>query len=170
APAAPAAPSASVAAESSAAPAGAVSPAAPALAVEASGAGCPAPPLPAIGELERAAALPDPFSSASGQRITTRAEWRCRRAEIAAQVQEYQHGPKPPKPSLVSGALDGTALRITAGEPGRSVSFSVDVARPPGAPPEPAVPVLTVTRRSALAPLVQQYTPANPNVEPDTNG
>jgi hypothetical protein len=96
--------------------------------------------------------LPDPFLSSNGQHITTKADWTCRRAEIAAQVQEYELGPKPPKPSVVTGAFADGQLNITAGEPGRTVSFSVGVARPPNAPAGP-VPALIVIGRSALSPV-----------------
>ncbi|MEO8182674.1 MAG: hypothetical protein ABI895_27895 [Deltaproteobacteria bacterium] len=68
-----------------------VSPTEPAPAVlrafaENGGAGCPAPALPPLEQLEPNASLPDPFLSSKGRRITTQAEWTCRRAEIAAQV------------------------------------------------------------------------------------
>jgi hypothetical protein len=124
--------------------------------VENTGASCPPPPLPPIAGLQPIPSLPDPFLGTNGQRITTRAEWACRRAEIAAQVQEYELGPKPPKPSIVTGALDGSQLRITAGEPARTVSFSVEIARPPSAPAGRAIPALIVVGRSALAPVFSE--------------
>lgn len=123
--------------------------------VENTGAACPPPPLPPLTALQPVPTLPDPFLGSSGQRITTRAEWACRRAEIAAQVQEYELGPKPPKPSIVKGELDGSQLRITAGEPARTVNFSVDIARPPGAAGR-AIPALIVVGRSALAPVFSE--------------
>lgn len=149
APTAPAAatPAAAPAVEAASAPAGRV---------ENSGASCPPPALPPIADLQPIPGLPDPFLGTNGQRITTRAEWACRRAEIAAQVQEYELGPKPPKPSIVTGALDGSQLRITAGEPARTVSFSVEIARPPSAPAGRAIPALIVVGRSALAPVFSE--------------
>ena len=120
--------------------------------VENGGAGCPPPPLPPLEALTPVASLPDPFASPTGQRITQRAEWTCRRAEIAAQVQEYELGPKPPRPSLVSGAFAGGRLSVTAGEPGRAVTFSVGVERPASAAAG-AVPALIVIGRSALSPV-----------------
>jgi hypothetical protein len=113
---------------------------------------CPAPPLPALEQLEPNEALPDPFLSSQGRRITTKAEWTCRRAEIAAQVQEYEFGPKPSKPSIVAGEFAGDRLTITAGEPGKTVSFSVGVTRPVNAEARP-IPALIVIGRSGLAPL-----------------
>jgi hypothetical protein len=124
--------------------------------VENSGAPCPAPALPPIASLRPIAGLPDPFLGSNGERITTRAQWACRRAEIAAQVQEYELGPKPPRPSIVTAALDGGQLRITTGEPSHTVQFSVDIARPPSAPAGRAVPALIVIGRSALAPVFSE--------------
>jgi hypothetical protein len=115
------------------------------------GTGCAAPALPQLAGLSANPALPDPFLSSNGHRITTRAEWTCRRAEIAAQVQEYELGPKPPKPSIVTGALEKDTLTVTAGEPGRTVSFSVDITRPSNA--TGPVPALIVIGRSALGPV-----------------
>jgi hypothetical protein len=127
-------------------------PVAPLASVENGGASCPAPALPPLAELKPNASLPDPFLASDGQRITAKADWTCRRAEIAAQVQEYELGPKPPKPSIVSGAFAGDQLTVTAGEPGKTVSFSVGVSRPAGAAAGP-LPGLIVIGRSALAPF-----------------
>jgi hypothetical protein len=133
-------------------------PAGPRAFEENGGAGCAAPALPPLEQLPAQPSLPDPFLSANGQRITTRGEWACRRAEIAAQVQEYELGPKPPKPSVVTGALAGDQLTITAGEPGHTVSFSVGIARPTAAHATPTaanapVPALIVIGRSSLGPV-----------------
>jgi hypothetical protein len=122
------------------------------LRVENGGSSCAVPPLPGFDRLEPSAGLPDPFLSSSGQRITTRAQWTCRRAEIAAQVQEYELGPKPPKPSIVKGTFADGQLTIVAGEPGRTVSFSVAIARSASVAADP-VPALIVIGRSALSPV-----------------
>jgi hypothetical protein len=124
----------------------------PASFVENSGTACPAPALPPFDQLKPIASLPDPFLSTKGQRISSKAEWTCRRAEIAAQVQEYELGPKPPKPSIVTGTFDNGRLNISAGEPGKTVSFSVGITRPEGAPAKP-IPALIVIGRSSLSPF-----------------
>jgi (4-O-methyl)-D-glucuronate---lignin esterase len=111
----------------------------PALAVENSGLGCSVPQLPGFAQLPVVNALPDPFVSLNGTRITTRAEWTCRRAEISAQVQQYELGPKPARPSVVTGQLQDTRFDITVGEPGNTVAFSVNITRPEGAGPFPAM-------------------------------
>jgi hypothetical protein len=120
--------------------------------VENSAAACPSRALPALDQLQPIPALPDPFLSASGQRIASKAEWVCRRAEIAAQVQEYELGPKPPKPSTVSGSFEGGRLGVTASEGGKTVSFSVGITRPENAPAAP-IPALIVIGRSSLSPF-----------------
>ena len=66
-------------------------------------------------------------------------------------MEQYELGPKPPKPSIVKGELSGDQLTITAGEPERTVSFSVGITRPATA--EGRVPALIVVGRSALAPV-----------------
>ena len=137
------------------APATAAAPAPPAF-VENGGTSCAAPPLPPLEQLPTIVTLPDPFLSASGQRIESKSDWTCRRAEIAAQVEQYELGPKPPRPSVVTGALAGDQLTITTGEPERTVSFSVGIARPPNAGAGP-VPGLIVIGRSGLAPVFSSH-------------
>jgi hypothetical protein len=124
---------------------------APAARVENGGSGCTPPALPPLEQLPAIESLPDPFLSASGQRITSRAQWTCRRAEISAQVQEYELGPKPPRPSIVTGTVANGELTVTAGEPQRTVSFSVGITRPESA--SGPVPGLIVIGRSALSPV-----------------
>jgi hypothetical protein len=151
---APAAPSSAPSAQEGSAstgPVGATSADRPVL-VENGGANCTPPALPPLERLEPIETLPDPFLSSHGERITTKAQWPCRRAEIAAQVQEYELGPKPPKPSIVTGAFADGQLTITTGEPGRTVSFSVGVERPANGAQGP-VPALIVIGRSALSPV-----------------
>jgi (4-O-methyl)-D-glucuronate---lignin esterase len=138
-----------------AAPAPAEAPsAAPPGFVENGGQGCPAPALPPFEQLPIIVSLPDPFLASNGQRITSKTDWACRRAEIAAQVQEYELGPKPPKPSIVTGVFEKDTLAITAGEPGRTVNFSVGITRPANA--AGPVPALIVIGRSALGPVFSE--------------
>jgi hypothetical protein len=64
------------------------------------GADCAKLALPAISGLATTvAALPDPFKLFSGSSMASRADWRCRRAEISAMLQEYELGEKPAPPS-----------------------------------------------------------------------
>jgi hypothetical protein len=84
--------------------------------------------------------LPDPFLSMDGTRISTLAQWPCRRAEISAQAQQYELGPKPPKPAMVTGAMSGGNLTVTASDGMKSVSFTATITLPTtGTPPYPAM-------------------------------
>jgi hypothetical protein len=105
----------------------------PTIAVENTGAACTIPALPGFNQLPAIASLPDPFQSLAGQRITTKEQWTCRRAEIAAEVQQFELGPKPPKPSIVTGSFANNTLTVTAGEPGRMINFNLPINRPANA-------------------------------------
>jgi hypothetical protein len=120
--------------------------------VENTGADCPAPPLPPLDQLPAIAALPDPFLSANGSRVTTREDWRCRRREVAAQIQNYEMGERPGRPSISSASLQGNVLTVTAGEPSGSVTLSVTINRPNGAPQGPTPAVIGVAGRTGSLP------------------
>jgi hypothetical protein len=97
--------------------------------VENSGAGCSVPDLPAYASLTTTAALPDPFRSLDGSRITSRYDWACRRAEVSKQAQFYELGEKP----------DSSAANVTASASGSS-SFNASIQLPTtGSAPYPAV-------------------------------
>ena len=98
----------------------------------------PALPEPAV--LIANPLLPDPFQLLSGSRITTKAEWACRRAELKALAEKYVYGVKPPKPSSVTATANGNKLAITCTDGGKSISFTVTVNRPSSATgPAPAI-------------------------------
>jgi hypothetical protein len=111
-------------------------------AVEDEGTDCVVPALPAAGSLPTVARLPDPFTKVAGGRIATKAEWRCRRAEIKKQAETYAYGTKPPKPQMVMGTVSNTNITVTVGDMGRTANFSASVTLPSGTGPFPAVVVL----------------------------
>jgi hypothetical protein len=107
------------------------------------GADCQVPALPEAGALPTVTRLPDPFTKLDGMRMTTRAEWRCRRQEIKKQAEKYAYGTKPPKPATVSGTVSNTSISVMISESGKSASFSASVSLPSGgSAPYPAVVVL----------------------------
>jgi hypothetical protein len=117
--------------------------------IEDSGAACPRPPLPAPNTLPNIAAHPDPFLMTNGTRITTKAEWTCRRAEIKAQVEEYESGPKPVVDAAnVTGSFAGNQLTVGVSDQGRNVSFSIQINRPNGA--QGTIPLLIGVGGSSL--------------------
>ncbi|WP_437893412.1 glucuronyl esterase domain-containing protein [Sorangium sp. So ce124] len=110
--------------------------------VEDSGASCPEPTLPAAASLPVYETHHDPFTMLDGSRITKKSEWACRRAEIKAQVEEYESGPKPAvSKDDVTGEFSGNKLTVGVNEGSKSVSFSIDINRPAAAPSAP-IPLL----------------------------
>ena len=84
--------------------------------------------------------LPDPFLSMSGSRITTKDQWTCRRAEIKAQLENWELGAKPAKPAMVSGTVSNTSITVNAGNGTTSISFNASVSLPStGKAPYPAI-------------------------------
>jgi hypothetical protein len=120
---------------------------------ENTGLDCLEPALPPVEQLPDISELPDPFiSSADGTRLTTADGWRCRRREVAAQVQHYEMGDKPGRPSILDASLQGNVLSVTAGEAGGTVTLSVTINRPPGAASGPIPAVIGVVGRTGSLP------------------
>src|SRR5215510_5109808 len=105
------------------------------------GGGCATPPIPSFASLPTNSFLPDPFTFMNGARVTTRAEWACRRAEIATLAQEFEYGYKPNTPySATTGALSGNTLTVTVTDNGRTISFNASITYPSsGSAPYPAM-------------------------------
>ncbi|KAF9027743.1 Glucuronoyl esterase catalytic domain from Hypocrea Jecorina [Hymenopellis radicata] len=98
------------------------------------------PTLPANITLKSDAKLPDPFTFINGTRMASKDDWECRREEISQLFQRYELGTLPPKPSSVNSSLSGNSLTINVSEAGKSISFSVSIARPSsGTAPFPAI-------------------------------
>ncbi|WP_204010262.1 glucuronyl esterase domain-containing protein, partial [Virgisporangium aurantiacum] len=125
--------------------------------VEDEGADCPVT-LPATTPSN--AKLPDPFTRLNGTRISTTADWRCRREEIKKLAERDVYGTKPAKPATVSGTVSSTNITVNVSEGGRSASFSASVSLPSGTGPFPAVVVYggfgadTATIRAAGAAVI----------------
>jgi hypothetical protein len=112
----------------------------PAAFVEDSGADCELGPLPNTADLQDITTLPDPFLALNGERLTSRAEWRCRREEIRKLAERFIYGEKPSKPESVSGSVSETSITVDVRNQGQSVSFSATVSMPPGVTgPVPAI-------------------------------
>src|SRR5258708_5152111 len=64
----------------------------------------------------------------------------CRRAEVAAQAQQYELGPKPDKPASVSGSFSGNTITVTVSDAGKTISFPATISYPTtGTAPYPAM-------------------------------
>ncbi len=108
--------------------------------VENTGADCPKPPLPSFNQLPTIQALPDPFEWADGRgRISNYSDWRIRRAEIGAQIQNYEIGEKPPRPDSISASYSGGVLTVLVTVSGKTLTLTSQVILPAGTGPFPAV-------------------------------
>jgi len=77
----------------------------------------------------------------SGERITSRAQWRCRRAEISAQIQQWGLGTKPPPTeSEASASFSGNTLTVDVQVGGQSITLTTTISLPSsGSAPYPAL-------------------------------
>jgi hypothetical protein len=110
--------------------------------VENTGADCMQPPLPSFSELPNITSLPDPFlwSDSSRGRITSRADWRCRRAEIGAEIEKYELGSKPAPPDTLEASFSAdSVLTVTIVENGDTLTLTSKITLPEGEGPFPAV-------------------------------
>jgi len=109
---------------------------------ENTGADCPvANTFPAFDALTPIPEFPDPFLKEAGGRITSRADWRCRRAEIGAQIQHWELGTKPPPTaSQVTATFSGNRLTVNVVVGSKSITLSTTIDVPSsGTAPYPAV-------------------------------
>lgn len=110
--------------------------------VENTGTNCSLPPLPSINELPVINHLPDPFmwADTTKGRIKSIDDWRCRRAEIGAQIQYYELGKKPEPPdTLLATFSPDSILTVTIIENGDTLILTSKVTLPDGEGPFPAV-------------------------------
>lgn len=122
---------------------------------ENTGADCAKPPLPEFGALPSIPFLPDPFLKADGRRITTRDEWRCRRAEIKALLERYDVGEKPGKPGTFKATLQGNTITIIVGEGTNTFEMTATIARPEGAPDTPIPAIIGINTPTGSLPRDQ---------------
>jgi len=108
--------------------------------VENTGADCPEPLMPTISNLPSIDALPDPFMWAdSSGRISTFSDWRCRRAEIAAEFQHYELGNKPAPPSNLEASFSDGQLTVVIIVDEDTLTLTAAISIPDGEGPFPAV-------------------------------
>lgn len=106
--------------------------------VENTGADCAIPnAFPAFSALKPVANLPDPFKREDGSTINTKADWRCRRAEISAQIQHWGSGPKGAPPSGLTATYSNGKLTVVATQGSASITLSSTISTPSGTGPFP---------------------------------
>lgn len=111
-------------------PVGDGSDAPPAASDEDDGADCAVADLPDANSLPANAKLPDPFKKLDGTRMSTKADWRCRRQELKKQAEKYAFGTKPAKPQTVTGSITNTKITVEIMDGGESSSFSANIVLP----------------------------------------
>ncbi|MFO7181584.1 MAG: hypothetical protein DIU78_022975 [Pseudomonadota bacterium] len=89
---------------------------------------CKLPNLPDPGSLTyNNQKLPDPFTFFDGTKVTTKAQWECRRKEILAMADKYLYGPVPPAPDETTGSVNGGNISFTAKVGSKSESFTATI-------------------------------------------
>ena len=107
--------------------------------VENQSADCVVGALPDASALPKITKLPDPFMKLDGTRVSSKADWRCRRQEIRAQAEKYILGGKP-MPDVVTGTVTATKISVHVEAKGKAIDFSVTVKLPSkGTAPFPAI-------------------------------
>jgi hypothetical protein len=107
--------------------------------VENQSADCQVGALPDAGALSAIAKLPDPFQKLDGTRVSSKADWHCRRQEIRAQGEKYIFGGKP-TPDKVTGTVTNTQVSVHVEAQGKSIDFTAQIVLPTtGQPPFPAL-------------------------------
>lgn len=108
--------------------------------VENTGAECPVPYLPSLSELPNISSLPDPFEWSDGRgRIMYFSDWKYRRAEIKAEIENYEIGLKPGRPDTVTASYSNGTLTVNVIVNGRSLTLTSQIILPEGSGPFPAV-------------------------------
>lgn len=91
------------------------------------------------GSLSNNPNLPDPFGFNDGSRVSTFDDWTCRRDEIKADMETYELGVKPLRPSDISASYSGGTLTVTVRENGRTLTIRSTFSIPSGAGPHAIV-------------------------------
>ena len=108
--------------------------------IENTGTNYPIPYLPSFSELPTISSLPDPFEWADGRgRTLNFSDWEARRAEIGAQIQNYEIGVKPVRPDSITASYSGNVLTVHVTVNGKTLTLTSQVILPSGSGPFPAV-------------------------------
>ena len=98
------------------------------------------PKFAPLDSLESVKPLPDPFAWSDGTgRSTKFKDWARRRAEIGAEIQHYEIGPKPVKPDTITASFSNDTLKVSVTVNGKTLNLTSAVTLPNGDGPYPAV-------------------------------
>lgn len=89
---------------------------------------------PATGDVPtvNVAKLPDPFTFASGTKVTTKADWACRQQEISKIMQQYELGDLPPPPDKVEATLSGNTMSVKITVGSNTATLNSNIKKPSG--------------------------------------
>jgi len=84
--------------------------------------------------------LPNPFIGMNGEPVTHASDWRCRRAEIGAQMQRWIYGEKPAPTASLNAEASADSIKVSLSDNGQSIDFTAEIQWPTtGTPPYPAL-------------------------------
>ncbi|NLO71748.1 MAG: T9SS type A sorting domain-containing protein [Porphyromonadaceae bacterium] len=99
--------------------------------VENTGAECTLPILPEPDELPSIIRLPNPFEFSNGGKfVADLVDWRCRRNEIKAEIENYEIGVKPDRPSDITATFESNVLTVIIKENGETITLTSNVTLP----------------------------------------
>ena len=106
---------------------------------ENTGKNCKKPELPEPNVLKKIEKLPNPFEWSDGSgKIRSLEEWKCRRAEIKAEIEKYEIGKKP-ETAKVEASYNGGVLKVVVTDNGQSLTLTSSIKTPPGNGPFPII-------------------------------
>ncbi len=107
---------------------------------EFTGSECAEPSLSAFANLPSIEQLPNPFEWSDGSGVVSSyEEWRCRRAEIKAELEHYEIGIKPDRPENIQASFENGILSIEVTVNGNSLTLTSEISLPNGDGPFPAI-------------------------------
>lgn len=108
--------------------------------VENTGSTCTKPALPTVAQLPSVAKLPNPFAWENGSGlISSFNDWECRRNEIKVEVENYEIGTKPPRPTNITATYSGGIMTVTVVENGQTLTLTSKFTIPTGTGPFPVI-------------------------------
>ena len=98
------------------------------------------PILPTLSDLPTVEPFTDPFEWSDGSgRDTTFASWSHRRAEIKAEIENYEIGVKPDRPDTITASYSKGILTVNVTKNGQTLTLTSPITLPEGEGPFPAV-------------------------------
>ncbi|MDP2035743.1 MAG: hypothetical protein Q8L04_00050 [Ignavibacteria bacterium] len=100
----------------------------------------PKPPLLTVDQFPVIQNLPDPFAWADGRgRISNFSDWRYRRAEIKAEIENYEIGKKPARPDTITATYSSGILTVKVTKNGQTLTLTSTITLPSGSGLFPAI-------------------------------